>query len=79
MAATVMLRNQPTIGEPLYNVFYGYDTLTSLVAANYGSSHGLQRDALFVAGVILFVSVLFLSVGSQLIEDRMQRKLGGAE
>jgi phosphate transport system permease protein len=79
MAATVMLRNQPTIAEPLYNVFYGYDSLTSIIAANYGTSTGLQEDALFVAGVILFVSVLVLSVGSQLIEERMEQKLGGVE
>jgi phosphate transport system permease protein len=34
-------------------------------------------DALFVAGVILFVTVLFISVGAQYIEWRMRRKLGG--
>ncbi|WP_123535572.1 phosphate ABC transporter permease subunit PstC [Halosimplex salinum] len=79
MAATVMLRNTPRVAEPLYNVFYGFETLTSLIAANYGSSSGLQKDALFVAGCILFVSVLTLSIGSQLIEERMDHDLGRAE
>ncbi|MFB6167337.1 MAG: phosphate ABC transporter permease subunit PstC [Haloferacaceae archaeon] len=79
MAATVMLRNSPQFPEPLYNVFYGYETLTSLIAANYGEADGLQLSALFAAGVVLFVTVLFLSVGSQLIERRMERKLGGSE
>lgn len=79
MAATVMLRGQPTITKPLYNVFYGYDTLTSLIAANYGEASGLQFNALFVAGIILFVTVLFISVGSQTIEARMEREFGGAE
>ena len=79
MAATVMLRNTPTLPEPLYNVFYGFETLTSLIAANYGSAHGLQFNALFAAGVVLFVTVLFLSVGSELIERRMNRTLGGSE
>jgi phosphate transport system permease protein len=79
MAATVMLRNNPRIPEPLYNVFYGYETLTSLIAANYGEATGLQMNALFVAGVILFVTVLFISIGSQMIEARMNRKLGGSE
>ena len=79
MAATVMLRNNPRLPEPLYNVFYGYETLTSLIAANYGEATGLQMNALFVAGVILFVTVLFISVGSQMIEARMERKLGGGE
>ncbi|NHN60913.1 MULTISPECIES: phosphate ABC transporter permease subunit PstC [Halorussus] len=77
MAATVMLRNSPALPDPVYNVFYGYETLTSLIAARYGSSHGLQMNALFAAGVVLFVTVLFLSVGSRLIEKRMKQKLGG--
>ncbi|CQR52886.1 MULTISPECIES: phosphate ABC transporter permease subunit PstC [Haloferax] len=79
MAATVMLRGSPKLTKPLYNVFYGNDTLTSLIAANYGDADGLQLSALFVAGVILFVTVLFLSIGSQYIEARMRRKLGGAD
>lgn len=77
MAATVMLRNSPQFPEPLYNAFYGYETLTSLIAANYGEADGFQLSALFAAGVVLFITVLFLSVGSQLIERRMERKLGG--
>jgi phosphate transport system permease protein len=77
MAATVMLRGVPRLTDPLVNVFYGQETLTSLIARNYGEADGLQLDALFVAGVILFVTVLFISVGSQYIEWRMKRKLGG--
>jgi phosphate transport system permease protein len=77
MAATVMLRGVPKLTEPLYNVFYGQETLTSLIARNYGEADGLQMDALFVAGVILFVTVLLISIASQYIEWRMQRKLGG--
>ncbi|MFC7204105.1 phosphate ABC transporter permease subunit PstC [Haloferax namakaokahaiae] len=79
MAATVMLRGSPGLTKPLYNVFYGNDTLTSLIAANYGDADGLQLSALFVAGVILFITVLFLSIGSQYIEARMRQKLGGAD
>jgi phosphate transport system permease protein len=77
MAATVMLRGVPRLTDPLVNVFYGQETLTSLIARNYGEADGLQMDALFVAGVILFVTVLVISVGSQYIEWRMRRKLGG--
>jgi phosphate transport system permease protein len=77
MAATVMLRGVPKLTEPLFNVFYGQDTLTSLIANNYGEADGLQMDALFVAGVILFITVLLISVGAQYIEWRMHRKLGG--
>lgn len=77
MAATVMLRGVPQLTKPLYNVFYGQETLTSLIANNYGEADGIQMDALFVAGVILFITVLVISVGSQYIEWRMRRKLGG--
>ncbi|MFC7069205.1 phosphate ABC transporter permease subunit PstC [Halobaculum lipolyticum] len=79
MAATVMLRGVPRLTEPLYNAFYGQETLTSLIARNYGEAEGLQMSALFVAGVILFVTVLFLSIGSQYIEARMRSKLGGEQ
>jgi phosphate transport system permease protein len=77
MAATVMLRGVPRLTEPLANVFYGQETLTSLIARNYGEADGLQMDALFVAGVILFITVLVISIGAQYIEWRMRSKLGG--
>ncbi|WP_255152001.1 phosphate ABC transporter permease subunit PstC [Halorarius halobius] len=77
MAATVMLRGVPELTDPIYNAFYGQETLTSLIAHNYGEADGLQMDALFAAGVILFVTVLALSIGTQYIEARMNRKLGG--
>ena len=77
MAATVMLRGVPRLTDPLVNVFYGQETLTSLIARNYGDADGLQMDALFVAGVILFITVLVISIGSQYIEWRMRRELGG--
>ncbi|OYR41482.1 phosphate ABC transporter permease subunit PstC [Halorubrum sp. Eb13] len=77
MAATVMLRGVPRLTEPLVNVFYGQETLTSIIARNYGEADGLQMDALFVAGVILFVTVLVISVGAQYIEWRMHKRLGG--
>ncbi|NLV13491.1 phosphate ABC transporter permease subunit PstC [Haloarcula argentinensis] len=77
MAATVMLRGVPRLTDPLINVFYGQETLTSLIARNYGEADGLQMDALFVAGTILFVTVLIISIGSQYIEWRMRKKLGG--
>jgi phosphate transport system permease protein len=77
MAATVMLRGVPRLTDPLVNVFYGQETLTSIIARNYGEADGLQMDALFVAGVILFITVLVISIGSQYIEWRMRRVLGG--
>ena len=77
MAATVMLKGVPRLTDPLYNAFYGQETLTSIIARNYGDADGLQMDALFVAGVILFITVLFISIGSQYVEWRMKRQFGG--
>jgi phosphate transport system permease protein len=77
MAATVILGNVTTLPDPLVDVFGNTVTLTSLIASQYGNASGLHFSALFAAGVFLFVTVMGLSVGSQLIERRMRRKLGG--
>ena len=77
MAATVILPHQQAFPQPFYDIWGGTETLTSLIASQYGVAGGLQMSALFAAGVILFVTVLFLSIGSQLIEARMREKLGG--
>jgi len=79
MAATIMLAHTKSIPEPLYDVFTNGETLTSVIAFEYGNAGDLQLDALFAAGVVLFVTVMALSVGSQVIERRMERKLGGRE
>jgi len=77
MAATVILANVVQLPEPLYNVFGNTISLTSLIASQYGNADGMHMQALFAAGVVLFVSVMFLSVVSQLVEARMHRKLEG--
>ncbi|MEE6209797.1 phosphate ABC transporter permease subunit PstC [Salarchaeum sp. III] len=79
MAATVILANITELPDPLYDVFGNTITLTSLIASQYGIASGSQMSALFAAGVVLFVTVLALSIGSQYIEARMNRKLGGQE
>ncbi|SFK62764.1 phosphate transport system permease protein [Halogranum rubrum] len=78
MAATVILGN--VAGEfpnPIFDVFASTATLTSLIASQYGDAAETQLSALFVAGVVLFVIVMFLSLVSQLIERRMRRQLEG--
>jgi phosphate transport system permease protein len=77
MAATVILGNVAALPDVLTDVFSNKITLTSLIANQYGTASGLQASVLFAAGVVLFVTVMFLSIGSQLIEAHMQRKLGG--
>ena len=79
MAVTVMLAHTQTLPEPLYDVFgaKGQETLTSLIASQYGIASGTHMSALFAAGVVLFITVLTLSLGSQYIEARMREQLGG--
>ena len=77
MAATVILANVTDFPGPLFDFFDNTITLTSVIANQYGVAQGLHLSALFGAGVVLFVTVLFLSIGSQLIEERMERNLGG--
>ncbi len=77
MAATVILGTVVELPDPVYDVFGNTITLTSAIAAQYGSAFGLHMSALFAAGVVLFVTVMALSIVSQYVESRMQRKLGG--
>ncbi|MFC6939778.1 phosphate ABC transporter permease subunit PstC [Salinirubellus sp. GCM10025818] len=79
MAATVILANIAELPDPLYDVFGNTITLTSLIASQYGNASGLQMAALFAAGVVLFVTVMCLSVGSRYVEVHMERKLGGRQ
>ena len=79
MAATVILANIAELPDPLYDVFGNTVTLTSLIASQYGNASGLQMATLFAAGVVLFVTVMCLSIGSRYVEVRMQRKLGGKQ
>ncbi|MFC4358338.1 phosphate ABC transporter permease subunit PstC [Halobium salinum] len=77
MAATVILGTVVELPDPLYDVFGNTITLTSAIAAQYGSAFGLHMNTLFAAGVVLFVTVMGLSIAAQYVEARMQRKLGG--
>ncbi|MFC7139163.1 phosphate ABC transporter permease subunit PstC [Halosimplex aquaticum] len=79
MAATVILANVVDLPDPLTNVFDSTITLTSLIASQYGAASGLQFSGLFAAGVVLFVTVMGFSVASQLIERRMNERLGGEQ
>ncbi|MFW6321313.1 MAG: phosphate ABC transporter permease subunit PstC [Halohasta sp.] len=77
MAATVILGHSQKLPDPLQDVFDNTETLTSLIASQYGNADGLHMNALFTAGVVLFVTVMVLSIAARRIELRMNRKLGG--
>lgn len=77
MAATVILGHSQQLPDPLQDVFDNTETLTSLIASQYGNAHGLHMNALFTAGVVLFITVMILSIAARRIELRMNRKLEG--
>jgi phosphate transport system permease protein len=58
-------------------VFGNNVTLTTLIASQYGDAGETQLSALFAAGVVLFVTVLFLSLTSLKIEAELKETLGG--
>lgn len=77
MAATVILGNITELPNPIFDVFDNTITLTSLIASQYGNASGLHVNALFASGVVLFITVMTISVATQMIESRMNRKLRG--
>ena len=80
MAATVMISHSRRLPKPeLYNAFDSTETLTTLIAASYGhvTPGELFWSALFAAGVLLMVIVTGLGIVSELVEQRMHRKLRG--
>ncbi len=80
MAATVMLGHNQSFPKPLYNVFGNTETLTTLIVSQYGNAIADKPflSALFAAGVVLYLTVLTLSIASLLIERRMESRLGGS-
>ncbi|OKY77638.1 MAG: ABC-type phosphate transport system permease component [Candidatus Methanohalarchaeum thermophilum] len=81
MAATVILGHAQVLPKPLYDIFGNTETLTSLIASQYGhaSPGEMHLKALFLSGLFLFVVILLISIISQRIEIRMKRKLEGKE
>nr|WP_244605452.1 phosphate ABC transporter permease subunit PstC [Halorhabdus rudnickae] len=80
MAATVMLSHTKGIPGPPFDVFSRWgETLTTVIASEGAHARGMHLSVLFAGGVILFGMVMALSVASQYVEWRMQRKLGGRQ
>ncbi|MFB6072717.1 MAG: phosphate ABC transporter permease subunit PstC [Halobacterium sp.] len=77
MAAASVLGASVQLPHPLYDLYAAGSTLTTLIAHSYGNASESTMDALFAAGVLLFVIVSALSVASQYVEWRMLEKLEG--
>jgi ABC-type phosphate transport system permease subunit len=52
-------------------------TLTSIIALEMGEATGLQTYSLFACGVILFIIVGTMSVLSNILKERVEKKFKG--
>ncbi|MFB6120258.1 MAG: phosphate ABC transporter permease subunit PstC [Halobacteriaceae archaeon] len=77
MAAAAILGASYELPVPFFDAYDEGQTLTTLIANFYGNASETGMDALFAAGVVLFVIVSGLSIASQVVEARMAERLGG--
>jgi len=78
MAVSLVLGNIMEIPVPPFDIFESTGaTLTSIIVLEMGEATGLQTNALFAAGVILFVIVAIMSISSNILKERVERKFRG--
>jgi len=70
MAVTMVIGNIPSITA---NLFSSGQTLSSLIANEFGESYGLYRSAIIEIGLILFLVALLINVFARLLLWRMTR------
>jgi len=77
MAVSLVVGNLMRIPAPPFNIFSPGATLTSLIALEMGEASGMQAYSLFAAGVILFVIVAIMSIISNILKERIEKKFKG--
>jgi len=78
MAVSLVLGNIIKIPIPPWNIFDSHGTtVTSFIVTEMGESSGLQTSALFASAVILFVIVALMSIASNILKERVQKKFRG--
>ncbi|MEF8878959.1 MAG: phosphate ABC transporter permease subunit PstC [Candidatus Thermoplasmatota archaeon] len=80
IAVSLVLANNPKIPSPFWDFFETTGTtLTALIVNEMGEAYGLQTNALFSAAVILFVIVAALSITSNILKNRIEKKFKGGK
>ncbi len=74
MAVTMVIGNSNVFPNPFYNLFVPGQTISSLIANEFGEASGLQYSILFEAALVLFVVTTFFNI----IGIIVLRKLKGA-
>ena len=78
MAVSLVLGNVMKIPIPPWDIFETTGTtLTSLIVRDMGEATGLQVNALFAGAVILFVIVAIMSISSNILRERVEKKFKG--
>lgn len=78
MAVSLVLGNIMKIPIPPWNIFESkVTTVTSFIVTEMGESSGIQTKALFASAVILFVIVAVMSIASNILKERVQKKFKG--
>lgn len=77
MAVLMVVGNIMRVPDPFFDLSETSATLTSLIAGQMGEASGIQVNVLFAAGVILFLIVGALSIASDLLQHRIEKKFRG--
>jgi phosphate ABC transporter permease protein PstC len=77
MAVMLVVGSVMKIPFPFFDVFETSNTITGLIAGQMGEAWGIHVNVLFAAAVILFLIVALLSIGSDLLQARVERKFKG--
>lgn len=78
MAVSLVLGNVMKIPIPPWDIFETTGTtLTSLIVRDMGEATGLQVNALFAGATILFVIVAIMSISSNILRERVEKKFKG--
>jgi len=78
MAVSLVLPNIMKIPIPPFDIFESTGTtLTALIVNQMGESSGIQTHVLFSAAVILFLIVAIMSIASNILRERIEKKFKG--
>lgn len=77
MAVSLVVGNVMNIPAPPFDIFESGSTLTSIIALEMGEATGIQTEALFACGVVLFIIVGSMSIASNILKERVEKKFKG--
>jgi len=75
IAVTILIGDAPQLGKHLFGQGY---SLAAAIANEFGEAQGLHRNALFAAGLVLFVLTLLVNALARVIVLRTSRPRGFA-